>query len=224
VAFRLDQSPTLFFRGPAVDLGAPSVNHRIEWTFARGRRFLLWLDGPSGGPVVHWAFVLVAFVIAATRLRRLALPFGFSDWLLLLIGLSLVDWALALGLVAILALVAWRNTRQLDGSLHIASQVVLGVGFILAAAAWSAAFIERGFMQPPTALPWLRTWGPSLHWMQDRVPGVLPRPWMVSLPLWTYHAFLVALAIWLLGRLPRFARPLWRTFRYAERDSAAGAQ
>jgi hypothetical protein len=217
VAFRLDASPTLFFQTPAVDLGAPSVNHHTVWTFPRGGRFLLWLDGPSGGPVVHWAFVLVAFVViaalAATRLRRLALPFGFSDWLLLLIGLSLVGWAPALGLAVTLVLLVWRNTRQLDPSLYNVSQVAIGVGFTLAAAAWIVAFVGRGFMQPPCALPWLQPWGPSLHWMQDRVSGALPQPWMVSLPVWTYHAFLVALALWLSWRLPRFARQLWQAFR-----------
>lgn len=216
VAFRLDESPTLFFQAPAVDLGAPSVNHHTEWIFPHGR-FLLWLAGPSGGPVVHWAFVLVAFVViaalAATRLRRWALPFGFADWLLLLTGLSLVAWLPALGLLATLVLLAWRNTHQFDPSLHNASQVAIGIGFALAAAAWMVAFVERGFMLPPTTLPWLRPCGQVLHWMQDRVPGALPRPWMVSLPVWTYHAFLVALAIWLAWRLPRFARHLWQLFR-----------
>jgi hypothetical protein len=51
-------------------------------------------------------------------------------------------------------------------------------------------------------------------WSQDRVAGILPRPWMVSLPAWTYHAILLLLGTWLAMQAPRLARFVWNSLKH----------
>ena len=46
----------------------------------------------------------------------------------------------------------------------------------------------------------------ELRWFVDRTDGVLPRAWVLSLPLWAYRAVMLLWALWLAQALLRWLR------------------
>jgi hypothetical protein len=51
-----------------------------------------------------------------------------------------------------------------------------------------------------------------LQWYQDRVDGALPRPWVLSVPLWVYRLVMLAWSLWLALRLIRWLPWGWDSF------------
>src|SRR6185295_19484230 len=51
-----------------------------------------------------------------------------------------------------------------------------------------------------------------LSWYQDRVDGALPRPFVLSLPLWVYRLAMLAWSLWLALRLIRWLPWGWSSF------------
>ncbi len=96
-----------FWRAPAVDLGAPSVNARTNVDLPRDR-WVLFVGGPRLGPAVLFWGVLAALLLAAVALGRLGLaPLGTGRWFVLGLGFTqapiwagvvFAGWLLVLGL------------------------------------------------------------------------------------------------------------------------------
>jgi hypothetical protein len=51
-----------------------------------------------------------------------------------------------------------------------------------------------------------------LHWYQDRADRVLPRPWVLSAPLWVYRTLMLGWALWLAYSLLNWLNWGWRAF------------
>jgi hypothetical protein len=215
IAWRSDASMALFFQTPEVDLGLPSVNHQVGWDLSGSRRWIAWLSGPAQGPVIHWGFVLLALAFVAWRLGKSGFaPLRAHQWFLLCLCLLLVSDGPAIGIMACLLGLGWRNRCSLPPSHYNAGQIAAGVGLGLCLVAWFIDFTNLRFMRPPTTLTGGSGPLDALVWSQDRVAGILPRPWMVSLPAWAYHAILLLLGICLAMQVPRLAPFVWNSFKH----------
>jgi hypothetical protein len=203
-----------YFRTPAADLGAPSVNSSITLTLGENR-WLLWAGGPRLGPaVLYWSviaiIVLVSFGLARTGLT----PLRMRHWFLLGIGLSqspiqvgliVVGWLLALGLLA--RLEPDRDTRVFN-----LAQIGLGLLTLVALVMLYSA-VETGLL----GLPEMQVAGNEstatvLNWYQDRAGEILPQAWIVSVPILFYRFLMLAWALWLALSLLRWLKWGWICF------------
>ena len=52
----------------------------------------------------------------------------------------------------------------------------------------------------------------QLNWTQDRIGGIMPTPWVVSLPQWIYHLLMLVWSLWLALSLVSWLRWAWGCF------------
>ena len=69
----------------------------------------------------------------------------------------------------------------------------------------------------------------QLNWTQDRIEGIMPMPWVLSLPQWVYHLLMLLWALWLAFSLVAWLRwgwgcysrtRLWQPIRWRRRVKA----
>jgi len=199
---------------PEIDLGAPSVNSAI--TFSLGQdRWVLLTGGPRFGPAVLFWGVLIVILLLSVALGKLPLtPVKAWQWFLLLIGLSQIPvvggivvagWLLALG---------WRASagQKLDDTRFNLLQVALAV-LTLAALSLLLEAVRHGLLGLPDMQIAGNGSGPyELNWYQDRSGPTLPRPWIVSAPLWVYRMLMLAWALWLAYALLDWLRWGWNCY------------
>jgi hypothetical protein len=206
-------------RAPEVDPGAPSVNAAVRIAMPADR-WTLFLRGPRLGPAVLFWSVLTVSLLAALGLGRVRLtPLRWQHWFLLSLGLTQVPVAVAVLIVLWLVALGWRHERAaaLGKAAHNLLQVVLVLltGCAIAGLFWS---IQKGLL----GLPEMQIAGNDssarlLQWYQDRAAAGLPRPGVLSAPLWVYRLAMLAWALWLAQALLGWLRWGWRCF------SAGGA-
>jgi hypothetical protein len=196
------------FAAPEVDLGAPSVNSAV--TVALGRdRWVLLAAGPALGPAVLFWGVAAVLALAAFGLGRLDwTPLRARQWFLLLIGLSQAPLAATACVVGWLFALGWRRRRgaALDDRRFNAAQ--LGLALLSAMALASLFYAVSGGL---LGLPDMQVAGNGsdawmLNWYQDRSPGRLPRPWVLTAPLWSYRLLMLLWALWLAHSLLNWLR------------------
>lgn len=219
---------------PEIDLGAPSVNSSI--TFSVGQdRWVLLTGGPRFGPAVLFWGVLIVIALVSIALGRLPLaPIKTWQWFLLLIGLSqipviggivVVGWLLALG---------WRANAGAGLRDTWFNLLQLGLALLtLAALSLLLDAVRQGLLGLPDMQIAGNGSGPyRLNWYQDRSDPMLPRPWMISAPLWVYRVLMLAWALWLAYTLLNWLRwgwncyasgGLWRPRKKKEQPEAADA-
>jgi hypothetical protein len=56
----------------------------------------------------------------------------------------------------------------------------------------------------------------TLRWFTDRAPGLLPAPWMISVPMLVYRAAMLGWALWIALALLRWLRWAWEAFTAGE--------
>jgi hypothetical protein len=205
---------TGFFRTPAVDLGAPSVNSSITLRLGENR-WLLWADGPRLGPaVLYWSVILIIVLVSAGLARTALTPLRMRHWFLLGIGLSqspievglvVVGWLLALGLRA--RLEPGRNIHLFN-----LAQIALGLLTLVALAMLYSA-VETGLL----GLPEMQVAGNDstayvMNWYQDRAMENLPQAWIFSVPILFYRFLMLAWALWLALALLRWLKWGWSCF------------
>lgn len=216
----------MFFAAPTVDLGVPSVNSSVTVDLSRDRWVLLTY-GPKLGPAVLFWGLLVVLAVLAYGLGKLDwTPLKAGHWFLLLLGLSQVELLTAVCVVAWLFALGWRGRRGAELNTIRFNAAQLGLA-LLTPIALSCLFyaVQHGLL----GLPDMQVAGNNssafnLNWYQDRSPGLLPRPWLVSAPLWTYRALMLLWALWLAHSLLNWLRwgfgcfmagGLWRTWKPA---------
>lgn len=198
---------------PSLDLGAGASNVEVQLTMPRDR-WVLATSGPRVGPAVLYWPELIALVLGAWGLGRLAWsPLRTHEWLLLGIGLSTFAWSV-LGLFAVWAFaMSWRarHPRPLQGWRFNTLQVALGVLTVVALAVLIGS-IPFGLLGEPNmhiASPVARGY---LDWFIDRTGGAVPEAGVLSLSLWFYKAAMLVWALWLSFALLRWLPWAWRAF------------
>jgi hypothetical protein len=208
-----------FFRAPAVDLGAPSVNATMTIAVP-GAEWLLLAGGPRVGPaVLFWSMLLVLFVLSLVLGTNRWTPLRWWHWLLLAIGLSQVSvWVGAIFVGWLLAL-GWR-AREPAQALGRRTFNLMQLGLVLwtlVALGVLAVSLYQGLLGAPEMQ--VKGNGSSsemLRWFTDRAPGVLPSPWIVAVPILAYRAAMLGWALWIALALLRWLRWGWDAFTAGE--------
>ena len=204
---------SIAFRPSAVDVGAPGANVDVVVSMPADR-WLLWLAGPTFGPaVLFWSVLLVTFLVAVALSRVPHSPLRLAAWVLLGVGLTQVSVSSAAVVVVWLLAIGWRaaaGARVRPWWLFDWMQLALVVLTGFASLALFEA-VRRGLLgQPDMQIAGNGSVVSALRWSADRVPGALPRPLMVSVPLLVYRLAMLAWALWLATALLRWVRQGWQ--------------
>jgi len=192
---------------PAIDLGLPAANVDLQLSFGEPR-WVLTTNGPAVGPVVlYWAELVAALAVALLLAHwGRAVP-GVREWLLLVLGFSLVSWP-ALIIVALWLLAAdWRGRAREWSPLRYNA---LHAGFVTLSVIAALALVGAVFTGL-TGAPHMDIRGSGsgafqLHWFVDKTAGALPTAEIFSLPLEVYRLFMLAWTLWLAWSLLRWLR------------------
>lgn len=190
---------TAYWQVPALDLGVASVNTKLHINLGMDRWTLL-LGGPRLGPaVLFWGELLLMVLLALGLGRWPWTPLKTGAWLLLLVGLSQLPIFGGVLVVGWLLMLAWRERvgAELADWPFKLLQVALALLTLVALLALLEA-VRQGLL----GLPAMQIAGNGsdayhLHWYQDRSAASLPRPWVVSVPLWAYRGLMLGWALWL---------------------------
>jgi hypothetical protein len=219
IAWRETPGLSTVFRGPAVDLGAPSVNAATT-VAVPGDVWLLMAGGPRVGPaVLFWSLLLVLLVVSLVLGANRWTPLRWWHWLLLSIGLSQVSVEAGAVFVGWLLVLGWRG-REPGRGLGRKTFNLLQVGIVLwtlVALGVLGVSLYQGLLGAPEMQ--VRGNGSSadtLRWFTDRAPGLLPAPWMISVPMLVYRAAMLGWALWIALALLRWLRWAWEAFTAGE--------
>ena len=200
--------------GPAeVDVGASGANVDVVVALP-AQRWVLWLTGPTFGPVVRfWSVLLVTLLVAVALARVPHSPLRLGAWVLLGVGLTQVSVPSAALVVAWILALGWRaalGARVRPWSAFNLMQVVLvvmtGFAFLVLFEA-----VRRGLLgHPDMQIAGNGSTLALLRWTADRVQGPLPRPLVLSVPLLVYRLAMLAWALWLATALLGWVRQGWQ--------------
>jgi hypothetical protein len=216
LTWRSPEGISALLQTPAVQMGTPSVNARIALEMPR-ERWVLLAGGPRLGPaVLFWGVLLVLIPIAFGLGRSSLTPLRFRHWLLLGIGLTqlgpvnallVVGWLLALGVRS------WLTLEDRDWAFNLL-QIGLAVltGFALLALLIS---VQQGLLgYPDMQIAGNGSAAGRLLWYQDRAASLLPRAWVLSVPMLVYRLLMLAWALWLAMALLRWLQWGWKAFSH----------
>ena len=215
IAWRNAQGPTFATHVQPVDLGGGASNVSATLHVPEDRWVLLTF-GPRVGPAVLYWPELLAFVVIAFILGRLALsPLRTHEWLLLGWGLSTFAWpVLALFAAWAFAMSArermeWRHSAGRFNALQIVLAVltVAALGALLSAIPWG--LLGAPDMQVVSPVGYER-----LSWFADRTAGLTPDAGVLSVSIWFYKAAMLAWSLWLSFRLLRWLPWAWRAYTH----------
>ena len=204
----------MIWRTPKVDLGIPSVDAFITAHMPQDR-WLLLCGGPHVGPaVMFWSVVLVV-VLMSVGLGRISItPLWFRHWLLLGLGLTQTSLLAALPVVAWFLMLGYRKRKsgQLSAAAFNGLQLLVAVLTVAALGALLAG-IERGLLgYPDMQVAGNGSGNYVLNWYQDISGTILPRAWVLSVPIMVYRLLILAWALWLAFALINWLRWAWECF------------
>ena len=167
---------------------------------------------PATEPAVLFWSLLAVSLLASIALGRVPLtPLRARHWFLLSLGLTQAPLPISILIVAWLFALGWRKQRGATAPRRAFNllQVVLAAATLAALAGlfWS---ITNGLL----GLPEMQISGngssaSNLQWYLDRSGEVLPRPWVLSVPLFLYRLAMLAWALWLAQALLRWLKWGW---------------
>lgn len=207
-----DKAGGLKTQTPALDLGMPATNLRLQMNLPADR-WLLLVGGPSMGPaLLFWGALLVVLVLAIGLARSGTTPLKVYEWVLLSLGVATFNlYVLALIAIWFVALYL-RGRRQAAPADHLFNlmQLVL-FGLSIVVLATLAGSIPASLLSRPDML--VTGNGSSatyLQWYQDHSQSALPSAWAITLPLWIYRVAMLLWALWLAFALMRWLPWAWR--------------
>ncbi len=215
---------------PAIDVGAPASNVRIELQ-PGADRWLLFVGGPAVGPaVLYWGELVVMALVAFGLARTRYTPLGVGQWFLLGVGFSVSVWFTPMFVVAWLFLLAWRekNGAALSPLPFNAFQLFLVMASFVMMIAIIGTLSMSLMGHPEMSVVGNNSHAGNLAWFADRSGNALPGAWAISLPTWIYKTALFAWALWFAWALFRWARwglgcfgsgGFWKAFPKSERKA-----
>lgn len=199
---------------PPVRVGNAAVNAAVT-VHMPDHRWILFAGGPRLGPaVLFWSYVILVIGAAMALGKTNLTPLGSRQWILLGMGLTQVPAAVAVLVVAWLLGMGYRcrNSAPRAPLAFNLVQVVLAAATLAALAGLYLA-IERGLLGiPDMQIAGNHSTRFQLNWAQDRIQGIMPTPWVVSLPQWTYRLLMLAWSLWLAFSLVSWLRWAWGCF------------
>jgi hypothetical protein len=213
VAWRRSGGLGLVHRVAGVELSEAAVNNEVSLRLPEGR-WLLLTGGPSWGPsVLFWGYLVCIVALAYVLARVPRSPLSARAWVLLALGLSQVPLVAAALVAGWFLALAWRQDRVLERAWrHNLVQLALVVWTLVALGVLYAGVYQGLLLRPDMQVAGGGGTDTLLRWYQDRTSGALPRPWVLSLPLWTYRLVMLAWSLWLALSLVRWLRWGWASF------------
>jgi len=214
ITWESSEGARLIARAPRIDLEAASSNVDVG-ILLPDSRWVLLAGGAGVGPVIlYWGELAIFIAIAIVLGRARGTPLGVRDWLLLGLGLSTFSWSVLLLFALWMFALRWRESARLemlDASRFQALQLALFTLSIVALVALVAAIPYGLLANPDMRIAGASPFDQSLHWFYDREETLLPRPWVLSLPLGWYKAAMLLWALWLAFALSRWLPRAWRS-------------
>ncbi|NDY71393.1 hypothetical protein DO021_21150 [Desulfobacter hydrogenophilus] len=205
---------TPFYKTPAVDLGMDSANTCVDIK-PGSSRWPLFLGGePAVGPaVLFWSELIVILILAFVLSKTGWTPLNLLQWFLLFIGISMNYPAAAIIVAGWLIALDLRPKADSFTGMKF-NLVQLGIVVLtLASGACLVFSISKGLLGHPDMN--IRGNGSSTHilrWYHDVSGPVLPRTWMVSIPMWAYRVAMLAWALWVSFWLINILKWGWTRF------------
>jgi len=178
------------------------------------QRWVLWLAGPTFGPaVLFWSVLLVTVLVAVALSRVPHSPLRLGAWILLGVGLTQVSVPSAALVVVWLLAIGWRAALGARvrpwWAFNLMQLALLGATGLAFLALFEA--VRRGLLgQPDMQIAGNGSVLTALRWTADRVPGALPRPAVLSVPLLVYRLAMLAWALWLATAMLGWVRHGWQ--------------
>jgi hypothetical protein len=159
--------------------------------------------------IFFWPYLLLVLVLAVLLGRWRRTPSGFLPWALLGLGLTQIDaWAALLVVGWFVAVDARARTPDIGNGWFDLRQLGLAFYSLVALGCLYAA-VHVGLLLSPEMQVVGAAGSGSLSWYVDRVDGTMPRPAVISAPLWVYRLVMLAWALWLAFYLVKWARWGW---------------
>ena len=222
VTWRETPGLSTLFRVPPIDLGAPSVNATTTIAVP-GAEWLLLAGGPRVGPaVLFWSLLLVLLVVSLVLGMNRWTPLRWWHWLLLSIGLSQVSVEVGAIFVGWLLALGWRGrgtgerARVLGRKTFNAMQIGLVLWTLVALGVLAVSLYQGLLGAPEMQIRGNGSSADTLRWFTDRSAGVLPSPWILSVPILGYRAAMLGWALWIALALLRWLRWGWEAFTTGE--------
>ena len=206
--------PGFVSRVPAVDVGSPAVNVGVV-LHAAEERCVLGVLGPAWGPVpLFWTYVLVVLVAAPLLARLPWTTLGTWQWALLGLGMTQVPIVCPALVVGWFVLVGFRARRAPKSWWAFdLTQVALVLATMVALACLYAAIHAGLLLQPDMQIQGNGSSDTELMWFADRVPGALPTPAVISVPMAAWRVTMLLWALWAAASLLSWLPATWRAFR-----------
>jgi hypothetical protein len=207
-------------RPDSVDLNSPASNVRTTIRLPEGRWPLLAFGGGVGPAFLYWSELVVFLIVAWLLGRSRHSPLRAHEWLLLGIGLSTVSWGVLLAVGAWLFLMRWRENwhgASLPRWQFNAVQSLLALLTFIAVSSLVFSGIRYGLLaQPDMGVVGPGSGGSVFAWFLDQTASALPRPSVISVPIWVYRVLMFAWAFWIAVALVRWLRFAWRAWTARE--------
>lgn len=220
--WRLDQGMALSYATASVDLNIASVNSRLSLQMPHDR-WLLLSSGPGVGPaILFWGKLLILLVVALAlgRVSGLCgLPMRTRHWILLVLGLTQVQWWAASIVIIWFFAFAVRGKSGSSSITRTSATWLFNwrqVALLLLSLAMLGVLLEavRGGL---LAYPDMQVAGnnssyDNLNWYLDRAGKELQGAWVLSLPIMLYRALMLAWALWLAWSLLAWLKWGWSAY------------
>jgi hypothetical protein len=206
-------------RPDAIDLGIPASNVRTGIVLPQHRWPLLARGPGVGTTILYWGEIVVFLALAWALSRWRRSPLRLHEWLLLGLGLSTLSWPVFATVAAWLIVMRWREGWDHAGArrwVFHTVQVVLAVFSVVALSSLVFSGVRYGLLATPDMS--LDAPGGSFGaadgfaWFLDRSGTTLPRPAVVSVPMWVYRVLMFAWAAWIAVALRRWLPAAWRAW------------
>ena len=201
----------------AVDLHSAASNVRTSLTLAADRWPLFALGRGAGvGPaVLYWGELVALFALAWLLGRWSWSPLRTHEWLLLGLGLSTQSWTVFVAVALWLFALRWRQDWDGGSRRWVFNGVQIALALFTVSALSTLVFsgIQYGFLSSPEmGVVGEGSGGNVFTWFRDQTASELPRPLVISVPLWIYKTLIFVWALWVALALTRWLRFAWASW------------
>lgn len=201
-------------RAPEVHLGMEAVNAEAE-IVVPANRWILFTGGPDYGPaVLFWTYLIVVAIVAFGLSRFNITPLSFGAWFLLGLGLTQVHPFIQVFIAFWLILLGLRARHVPSGGFIRFNFIQLCLICITIFALFALYHaIQEGLLGiPDMQVAGGKSYDYHLRWFADRIPGEMPRPWVISVSIFWFHGVMLLWSLWLAISLVKWLKWGWACF------------
>ncbi|WP_111980203.1 hypothetical protein [Algibacillus agarilyticus] len=211
IQMRSDQTSTMLFSMPKVNLNAPTSN--INQQVNLNNRWVLFAQGPLLGPaVLYWGELLIFILLAVLISKVKFSPLSTVSWVIFGFGLSLNNWSVLIFIAVWFATLTASTYRpnNLSRTYFNLSQLFL-YGLSLIAIITLISVVPMSLLSSPDmGIAGNHSSSYHLKWFADKTQGVLPNITIVSIPQIVYKGMMLVWVIWLSFAFLNWVKWAWK--------------